>query len=89
MVLYAVLCLYIFQQALHCAANPSWVERFLENSIRRFGMAFHHRNFVDRIVDNVISLEALLVPGVGDSTLKLAHRMASLLGDSDKERREI
>ncbi len=59
---------------------------FLESSIRRFGMAFHHREPVDKIVDHVICLESLLVPNVGDATLKLSHRMSSLLGDNDAER---
>ncbi|MGY5147883.1 MAG: hypothetical protein ACW9W4_07790 [Candidatus Nitrosopumilus sp. bin_7KS] len=59
---------------------------FLESAIRRFGMSFNHRKAVDTIVDYVICLESLLVPNIGDSTLKLSHRMASLLGETDDER---
>lgn len=62
---------------------------FLKASIRRFGKGMNERNFVDTIVDYVISLESLLIPSIGDSTLKIAHRTASLLGESDKERLAI
>lgn len=62
---------------------------FLESSIRRFGMAFYHKKPVDKIVDYVICLESLLLEGPGESTLKLSHRLAALLGRSDKERLEI
>ena len=60
--------------------------RFLLNSISRFGMACRHRRDSNKIVDYVIALEALLIEGAGESTLKLAHRVAALCGDSDKER---
>ena len=43
---------------------------FLYTSIKRFGMAYHHRSESDKIVDYVISLEALLVLGPGESTQK-------------------
>lgn len=62
---------------------------FLKSSIRRYGMAAHHRTPVDMVVDYVICLESLLVPNVGDATLKMAHRMATLLGNSDVERLQI
>jgi hypothetical protein len=58
---------------------------FLYSSITRFGMSFHHRKPVDKIVDYVICLESLLVPNIGDATLKISHRLASLLGKNDDE----
>ena len=59
---------------------------FVDLSIRRFGMAFRHRNEADSAIDYVISLEALLVSGPGEATLKLAHRVAAISGKSDKNR---
>lgn len=63
--------------------------RFLVNSISRFGMARRHRRDSNKIVDYVIALEALLIEGAGESTFKLAHRIAALCGDSDKERLSV
>lgn len=63
--------------------------KFLANSIARFGMARRHRRDSNKLVDNVISLEALLTEGPGESTLKLSHRTAALCGDSDKKRLQI
>ena len=58
---------------------------FLINSIGRFGMAYTHRTIPNKIVDYVISLEVLLTDSPGESTMKLAHRIAALYGDTDGE----
>ena len=61
---------------------------FLLSAMRRFGLSYRHQS-IDAIVDSVISLESLLVPGIGESTLKLAHRLTSLIGETDSERLKI
>lgn len=58
---------------------------FLTNSIWRFGMAYTHRTISNKIVDYVIALEVLLTDSPGESTIKLAHRIAALCGDTDDE----
>ena len=62
--------------------------QFVSNAIGRFGMAYVHRNPANKIVDYVISLEAMLMSSPGESTLKLAHRTAALYADTDAERVE-
>ena len=62
---------------------------FIDTAIRRFGSATEQKNELDAIVDYVIGLEALLVPGVGDATLKLSHRVTVLIGNTDAEILEI
>lgn len=63
--------------------------RFLANSIARFGMACRHRRHSNKLVDYVISLEALLTEGPGESTFKLAHRAAALCGNDHMNRLQI
>lgn len=75
-----------FYDSLNSMLGDRKPSEFLSSAIRRFGMAFNHRNPADRIIDYVICLESLLVPGIGESTLKLSHRMAALLGKSDTNR---
>ena len=58
---------------------------FLINSIWRFGMAYTHRIISNKIVDYVIALEVLLIDSSGETTIKLAHRIAALCGDTDDE----
>ena len=62
--------------------------QFVSNAIGRFGMAYVHRSPANKIVDYVISLEALLTSSAGDTALKLAHRTAALYADTDTERVE-
>ena len=69
---------------LDAVKNPE----FMRNAIARFGMAYVHRTPSNKIVDYVISLEALLVPDPGESTQKLAHRTAALYADTDLQRAE-
>jgi len=59
---------------------------FLFNAIRRFGMAYMHRSDSNKIVDYVIALESLLAGHAGETTLRLAHRVSALCGDTDEER---
>ena len=59
---------------------------FLHNAMNRFGMAYMHRTPANKVIDYVISLEALLTDGPGESTLKLAHRTAAISADTDAER---
>lgn len=56
---------------------------FLRNAITRFSMAYIHRIPANKIIDYVISLEALLTSGPGESSLKLAHRTTALYADDD------
>ena len=48
-------------------------------------MAYTHRTISNKIVDYVIALEVLLTDSPGESTIKLAHRIAALCGDTDDE----
>ena len=58
--------------------------KFIRNSLARFSMAYVHRIPANKIVDYVISLEALLVPSSNESVCKLlAHRTAALYADTD------
>ena len=59
---------------------------FLHNAMNRFGMAYMHRTPANKVVDYVISLEALLTDSPGESTMKLAHRTAAISADTDAER---
>lgn len=59
---------------------------FLYNAINRFGMAYQHRTPTNKIIDYVIALESLLTDSPGESTLKLAHRTASIYANTDDER---
>ena len=58
------------------------------NAIERFSMAYVHRAPNNRILDYVISLEALLAPSHKDLSSKLASRTATLYADTDVERVE-
>lgn len=76
----------MFYHAVTKKRNEIKKPEFLFNAIARFGMAYVHRSSSNKIVDYVISLEALLTDSPGESTLKLAHRTAALYADTDSER---
>ena len=56
---------------------------YFDKVIRRFSSAIEKKNYGDRITDFVISMEALLVLGSGDSSLRFQQHSALLLGDDD------
>ena len=58
---------------------------FFDRSITRFSYAIEKDDNIEKILDLVISLEVLLVPGVGDSTLKISQRSSILTSKSDDE----
>ena len=66
--------------------NKGKKSRFLANAISRYGMACRHTSSSNKIVDYVISLEALLIENSGETTLKLAHRASALCAANDKDR---
>ena len=59
---------------------------FLQNAMNMFGTAYMHKTPSKKIIDYVISLEALLTSSAGESTMKLAHRTAAISADTDTER---
>jgi len=60
--------------------------KFILTSINRFSSAIEKSDKEEKIVDFVISLESLLVSGPGESTVKLSHRVATLMADNDDDR---
>lgn len=58
-------------------------ERALELAIRRFNQAYERAMPVDKLIDMMISFEALLLPEKGELALRLSIRVANLLKDTD------
>ena len=58
---------------------------FFDRSITRFSYAIEKDDSIEKILDLVISLEVLLIFGVGDSTLKISQRSSILTSKNDDE----
>ena len=76
----------VFYQTVIQKPNKVKNAEFLNSAIARFGMAYMHQNVTNKILDYVISLEALLTNSRSESTFRLAHRTAALYADTDCER---
>jgi hypothetical protein len=63
--------------------------KFIDIAADRFAYAANRISLVDKIVDYVICLEALLLEDAGESTTRISNRAAVLLGSDDEEREFI
>ena len=59
---------------------------FLERAINRFNLSTSRNSVIEKFIDLNISLEAMFSGGSGDTTIKLANRIAIFLATTDDER---
>jgi hypothetical protein len=63
--------------------------RYLQTAIKRFNLGIEETGIEDKIIDFLISAEALYQNETTELTFKLSNRIASLLGKTDDEREKI
>ncbi len=63
--------------------------RYLQTAIKRFNLGIEETGIEDKIIDFLISAEALYQNETTELTFKLSNRMAILLGKTDDEREKI
>lgn len=63
--------------------------KYLEIALRRFNLGIEEADFENKMIDYLISLEALYLPERQELTYKLSNRVATLLGKEEKETEEI
>ncbi len=64
--------------------SNSWA--FLERAINRFNLSTSRNSVIEKFIDLNISLEAMFSGGSGETTLKLANRIAAFLPTTDDDR---
>ena len=63
--------------------------KYLEIALRRFNLGIEEADFENKMIDYLISLEALYLPERQELTYRLSNRVATLLGKEGKETEEI
>lgn len=59
--------------------------KYLDIALRRFNLGIEEPDFENKMIDYLISLEALYLPERGELTYRLSNRVAALLGTRKKE----
>lgn len=63
--------------------------KYLDIALRRFNLGIEEVDIQDKMIDYLISFEALYLPERGELTYRLCNRVATLLGKEEKEAQEI
>ena len=63
--------------------------KYLDIALRRFNLGIEEADFENKMIDYLISLEAIYLPERRELTYKLSNRVATLLGKEGKETEEI
>ena len=63
--------------------------KYLDIALRRFNLGIEEADFENKMIDYLISLEALYLPERQELTYRLSNRVATLLGKGIKETEEI